>query len=84
MGEVILLIFWLHARMHETHEQGVRTQHRRTVLWMKLRTYVPAFVRYLYYLHEIVLGIDAHARHALRFILVSIGIVKLIAVTVAP
>ena len=58
-------------------------QYCRRILWMELRADVPALLWYLDDFHQIGGGIDAYTLHALRFVLVLILVVELIAVAVA-
>ena len=50
---------------------------------MELSAYIPAFLGYLDNLHQVDGGVDTHAFHTFRFVFVRIGVVELIAVTVA-
>ena len=58
-------------------------EYGRRILRVELRADVPAFVRNLDDFHQIGGGIDAYTLHALRFVLVLILVVELIAVAVA-
>ena len=58
-------------------------QHGRRILWVELCADIPALIWNFDYLHKVGGWVDAHALHALLFVLLLIGIVELIAMAMA-
>ena len=59
----------------------MRMQHRRTILWMELCSYVPLLLRNLYYLHQIGGWVDTHTLHTVLLIFLFEFVVELVAMT---